>query len=606
MRLKHIYISKYKNLIDFSLDFDGTGFIDVFVGKNGTGKSNLFEAILEIFRQLYENNYAVDFDYSIEFESNGDLHFAQWDWINGYWLSKDGDRVRKLLKEFLPDNILIYYSGHNDTITKLVGDYEKSFKKDLKEANEGDTREFIGIGKSYKSLLLSILLLQPDKCKAKQFVQNKLNIASVGNELFIKLSRPYYAKQAGYNVDRLVEETRYWSAKGITLQFLDQLKEVEKSKFQGERDEGYIPPKNEKYNDHYNLYFDLDDFQQKFSRMSAQELFRNLDNLKTIEMLADISLEIKLKDGTKIEVDQFSDGQFQSIYIYAIMELFKDKDCLTLLDEPDSFLHPEWQFEFFQQVFEITEEATQNNHVLMTSHSAVTLIPHNQRDVNLFRFVGSDIKCHQVNKSYAIEQLSSAMIKYSEDEQILSILNQINLDNKPILFTEGSTDPIILKTAWCKLYQEPIPFHIVFAFGCVYLRQLLQDERILNELNGKPAFGLFDFDEAFNEWNSIRGELDIESDPFKGLAKKVNGKNSYALLLPIPEIKVIEQQIVENKVDKTTFRGESEMEIEHLFYGDDRTHEFFEEINKPGGGKILEFRERRKTDFAKKNSTSNR
>ncbi len=47
MRLKHIYISKYKNLKDFSLDFDGDSFIDVFVGKNGTGKSNLFEAIIE-------------------------------------------------------------------------------------------------------------------------------------------------------------------------------------------------------------------------------------------------------------------------------------------------------------------------------------------------------------------------------------------------------------------------------------------------------------------------------------------------------------------------------------------------------------------------------
>lgn len=44
MRLTSLYIGQYKNLRDFSLSFDGGSFIDVFVGKNGTGKSNLFEA----------------------------------------------------------------------------------------------------------------------------------------------------------------------------------------------------------------------------------------------------------------------------------------------------------------------------------------------------------------------------------------------------------------------------------------------------------------------------------------------------------------------------------------------------------------------------------
>ncbi len=49
MILKKIHIiTEYKNLKDFKLDFDSESFIDVFVGKNGTGKSNLFEAIIEI------------------------------------------------------------------------------------------------------------------------------------------------------------------------------------------------------------------------------------------------------------------------------------------------------------------------------------------------------------------------------------------------------------------------------------------------------------------------------------------------------------------------------------------------------------------------------
>ena len=50
MRLKSIYTSRYKNLMNLTLAFDGGSFIDIFFGKNGTGKSNLFD----VFRPMVE------------------------------------------------------------------------------------------------------------------------------------------------------------------------------------------------------------------------------------------------------------------------------------------------------------------------------------------------------------------------------------------------------------------------------------------------------------------------------------------------------------------------------------------------------------------------
>ena len=35
MRLRSVFISRYKNLRDFPLNFDGEEFIDIFVGKIG-------------------------------------------------------------------------------------------------------------------------------------------------------------------------------------------------------------------------------------------------------------------------------------------------------------------------------------------------------------------------------------------------------------------------------------------------------------------------------------------------------------------------------------------------------------------------------------------
>lgn len=224
MRIQHLYISEYKNLKNFTLDFDGTSFIDVFVGKNGTGKSNLFEALIEIFRHLYESDYKeIKFDYTLQYTIDETVVQINWKWEKEQFVDADGKEAKKVTKKVLPDNILIYYSGHNLKVNELILDYENKFKAKVKGANPLDTREFIGIGKDYKSLLLSVLLIQPDQNKAKQFIIEKLGIKKLGSVLKIILQRPNYAIDNKFDVDQYVPETRYWGAKGITQGFLDKI-----------------------------------------------------------------------------------------------------------------------------------------------------------------------------------------------------------------------------------------------------------------------------------------------------------------------------------------------------------------------------------------------
>ena len=52
MRLDTLWIGSFKNLQDFSIDFDQQSLTTVLVGGNGTGKSNLLEALVLIFRDL--------------------------------------------------------------------------------------------------------------------------------------------------------------------------------------------------------------------------------------------------------------------------------------------------------------------------------------------------------------------------------------------------------------------------------------------------------------------------------------------------------------------------------------------------------------------------
>jgi len=571
MRLKSVFISQYKNLKNFTLSFDGASFIDVFVGKNGSGKSNLFEALIEIFRHLYEfdNKGEIGFEYTVKYEiSETETEIA---WRAGK-LSVNGKARKTIGDTLLPDNVLIYYSGHNDTVSDLVQRYEADFSKRIKGANSNESRRFIGIGSEYKQLLLAVLLAQPAENRARQFICQKLGIAKLGMRkpgtdnltepvLRLVFERPTYASGDKFNVEYNNADDRYWKAEGITKGFLDRLTQcIVQSPGDMTVSEGYFAS-----DDRYILYVDIAKLQQEFADFTAQELFRQFDNLKTLGMLADITVPLTLTSGLDASIAHFSDGQFQSVYIYSIVELFKDRNCLTLLDEPDAFLHPEWQFDFLRQVFEITDAAAKTSHVLMSSHSASTIACAKESVINLFEFDGDKVALTKVNKADIIKSLSAGLITFTESEARLNIQHVLKNTSGPVLFTEGITDEMILETAWAKLYPtEKRCFEIQNAFSCGFQRNLVKDNALYQNHPGRTFFSLFDFDEAYNDWNQL-GQ-DVQTDPALCLAKKRAASESYALLLPVPATGQIHQQVI-NPRTGGNYGNKSLLTIELLFHG---------------------------------------
>ena len=591
MRLKSVYISDYKNLKAFNLAFDGESFLDIFVGKNGTGKSNLFEALTEIFCHLYESERRgsdFNFAYKISYELEGEDIFIEWE--NGVF-KINGQERKTVGSTSLPDNVVIYYSGHNEAVSKIVDRYKASFSKSLKTADENDSRRFIGVGADYKELLLSLLLMQPAEGLVAKFTTEKLGIAEVGDTVHLTISRPSFAPK-GLVIDPVDPATLFWGADGVVKEFLSKLTACIKVGFGA----GGLYDRDR---DLYKIPIDIEKFKAEFKDEATAAIFRKFDNLKTLEMLSGIFVPIKLVSGLDANTSHFSDGQFQSIYIYALIEIFKDRNCITLLDEPDSFLHPEWQFQFLQQVIEITDVAAAQNHVLMTSHSAVTLIQHTDRKIKFFDVRDNSAHCYSVEKRIAIKKLSSSIIEYSEHDQLLSILNTIQIEKKPVLFTEGSTDPIIIKTAWEKLYEDEMPFIPFYAFSCTFIKQLLTDQRIHQEMRGLPMFALYDFDKAYDQWNALNGEI-VEADLSKGLVKKWRDGPAFALMLPVPANKKIRSQVIKDEKRVEIFGGNSCCEIEHHFYGLAETNEYFcEEQTVGGGSKVVFESDARKSDFAK-------
>lgn len=582
MRLKSAWISNYKNLRDFSLSFDGESFLDIFVGKNGTGKSNFFEALVEIFRHVFDSADklgAVGFDYEVTYEIEGtDTTIAFRDDI----LTIDGRERRTVGRTPVPDNVLVYYSGHNPTINNTVARYERAFADNSKSWDADAARKFIGVHADYKEMLLSVLLMQPDECIARQYLCEKLNIDVVSREAFnLTLKRPSFASRV--QVDVADGETFLWGAKGAVRAFLDKLTDCISGGF----------TLGSLYNrelDQYDIPIDINRFRDRFHDVSASELFRSFDQLKAIDMFYGLSVPLRLKSGDVAKVGDFSDGQFQSVYIFAISELFKDRNCITLLDEPDSFLHPEWQFGFLKQVVDITgSQAAQTNHVLLSSHSASTISRSSETKIRMFEFGPNGVTVTARNKASIVKSLSAGLITFSEKEAKLSIYEVLENTTDSILFTEGLSDKIILDAAIEKLFPgENIGLVVQGAFDRIFLRNLFSRDELRKNYKGRSMFALFDFDEAFNDWDGLKHCEMVQEDPTLGLGKRLNHKAHCAFLLPVPPHATLRRQALSG--DGEPFKdGSACLPIELLFCDPDALGDHFSKKEVMGGGEVIQF-----------------
>ena len=564
MRLRSVSISRYKNLRDFSLDFEGEEFIDIFVGKNGCGKSNFLEALIEIFHFLYADanaKAAPNFDFEIEWEIGAKRTKIQWrtprlDPGTPGQLSINGRARKTIGKTPSPQNVLVYYSGQNQHVARIVRQFEDSFRSRIKGAEVSSLPDILGITPALKELLVWLILLLPEDRPARRFVCDKLGILRNEEEAKITLTRPLFANKATY--DPFVAGDLFWGAQGITRDFIDELLRCVK----GGATPGALYDRDK---DSYTIPMNLDLYRRIFAGRSAGDLFRHFCAFHLLGMLGDLNLTVTIHGFETPDLSQFSDGQFQSVYVFAVSELFKDVPCVTLLDEPDAFLHPEWQYDFLSQVLQISEEAAKTNHILMSSHSASTIAAKVNTRLRVFEVNGQSVTPAQKEKSEIIGSLSAGLISFSEDELRLSIDQVLRETDCPVLFTEGRTDVPILVRAWELLRPgEDRPFVIESGYGRGFLRNLFKDKDFRATHRNRLLFALFDFDDAYSDWQQL-GAC-VQTNPNLCMMRQINDTQHFAMLLPVPNIPLVRRQVIRDEATGETLQAFSRMTIEHLFF----------------------------------------
>ena len=95
--------------------------------------------------------------------------------------------------------------------------------------------------------------------------------------------------------------------------------------------------------------------------------------------------------------------------------------------------------------------------------------------------------------------------KMKENLELKAIITDLKDETKPILFVEGPTDKTILETAWKKLRGSTrMPCKIQQAFDRFFIGNEFRREDIFKNNKNNIFIGMFDFDEAFENWNRLK------------------------------------------------------------------------------------------------------
>lgn len=210
MRLDYFWIGDYKNLKDITVDFSEDHWVTVVIGWNGTGKSNVLEALATLFRDLAigENQDRVKNKPSFPYQLRYKMHGRWWVHIdadparkkNSYQIKikqisedvKDRkespedlgtsitlNKFRNEQDKYLPKYIFGYYSGTSDRLQDVFRKYLIRYDRDLRAGKDPGMRCLFYALLVHSQFVLLAFILQQDKV-VKKFLDEQLGLEEKG------------------------------------------------------------------------------------------------------------------------------------------------------------------------------------------------------------------------------------------------------------------------------------------------------------------------------------------------------------------------------------------------------------------------------------------
>lgn len=395
MHLIFLHIDEYKNIQNRDFDFSkNTGYI-ALIGENGSGKSNLLEAISIIFSCLY-NGQNAPFNYKMVYDLAGQSQTVE---------SKDGKIVTN--KAQYPSSVIACYSGEDLRLWHMA--YESYHMQYFNKAisNKLYIPSLLYINKyCWKIAFISLLCASEQGDQSiTDFLKTKLEINEVSEvELFFTIDNEKLEKFKEHDA----------------LTWFNRFNETDYNVNARVLATTEPNPSNDEIR------------KQKICKTIFQYLYllsqpKQNEINKVDKLITDI--KIKIQD---IDFDNLSEGEKKLILIECITKVLGDKESLILLDEPDAHIHIARKKELLNAIDSFEGQT------ILTTHSPVFVNEINKKHASNLYFIekGEITSSTFVNK---LTELSGGEIDYLNGTIVLS--------SKQILVTEGPYDKRYIEKA---------------------------------------------------------------------------------------------------------------------------------------------------------------
>ena len=397
MRLNKLWIHEYKNLRDVEIDFDEDQWVTVLIGWNGTGKSNVIEALSILFRDLIQKVKQPTFSYKLHYRCNGHEVYIHAQHSRGgteaysFRVADSGvDQLgnhsdaeangtnisfSKFTAEespYLPRYVFGYYSGHSNRLDEVFRTYTEKHDKKLRGGiDPGLKRLFYALPVHSNFVLLSFLLQH--ESMVGRFLTEQLGldpVTGVESIMFV-IRQPPWAKAK--NSDK----SSFWRAKGKVRDFLDRLYVNSLAPIQITRQTA-VSMWNKKTLEYVYLYLkDIDALRMLVGDREPRQFFSELESTYVSDLIEEVRIRVKLKknDGS-VTFRELSEGEQQLLTVLGLLRFTAERESLFLLDEPDTHLNPRWAVDYIDYLRQFVgddNDNAQNSHILLTTHNPLAI-----------------------------------------------------------------------------------------------------------------------------------------------------------------------------------------------------------------------------------------
>jgi predicted ATPase len=414
MRLDYLKIDRFKNLDAFEINLDESSQepVTIVLGRNGSGKSNLFEALVIIFRDLIQENTTADFGYDLRYtlQSGGiSVRVHNPPSVNGLtslapnteFKSKEGEAItsfsftvtqgdnerriaRKEIRRFLPRYVVTYYSGVSNRMEHHFFEPQLEFRDELLKGNIIPLRPLF-YAKPIHSQFALLAFFMTEDAEIAEFLREYPWIEELESALFV-LKRPHWAKGKKRRRDG---DPRFWYAGGVVKDFLSCVYDCALAPL---RLPGRIQHSFDQIENTEFLYLYLRDLKQlrKLARESvaamrkkdsksttdpgfnAADFFKLLESTFMSDLIHETRIRVRVRHAGALTFRELSEGEQQLLTVVGMLRFTRDEDSLFLLDEPDTHLNPAWGMEYLN-ILRKHADTGKNSHLLIATHDPLVL-----------------------------------------------------------------------------------------------------------------------------------------------------------------------------------------------------------------------------------------